>query len=1119
MDKGGKINLYGEMLYPNYGKTNKYYHDINNPDSLYFHNGINPKNNIGQYKTQRYLYSNYMYPSEANYNNKYNDYNYLYPINETIYSPYPINNNFNNYTDEINFYKRQINRLKQREKYRRLINTILNKQKKNNSNPKTNEHTKELRSPVISNTITNRNKMRNSETFNFNTNTNLADYYKNLGMKLKISNYQTKTGTVYANRTNFLENLYKNNLNFNDDKKNYSKLNPESTYSINNKTNIENYFFDDYNTNITRNTKKFQPYLNEEYYNDSYENDYDNEDDENNIANEESINNSYLNKYDNLVNENLQKTDKKIRNDIGKSIKKEYEEQEIQIIRIHQFIMHLEILFVVSIKKNFDLLITNMKYFIDQKIKRTHQLLKRFATKKKPNHYVKINNQDSNQLNTSCKKTTIYSTSNKKNRTIGYFKENKTTYNDNNLNETAVYVPKKNIVQNKKIENKYLGQYNAYNKCIKKLMKIKNANNSKENNVNNTTTNRRIKSRRFVIGSELNNTTSKELDLNNTNFNDSVLNNISNQNKSCKSFKGKEIIYSKKKYKIISSYSNKINNQNNSISPEFSKNMLYSKKNTNKNKTLTSKNTAVFIKPFAKNISNNQSTFYVKKNNQLTKNMSFENTFNNNGTDNNMTQQINFKKSNFLLRSPICKKISNPNSIMKNDINIYDNDIQEKLNIIIIKDIHTYDNRLTIIIKYANFNNDTKNLNKKRFQKKFINRVNNKIFLNYKKDVLKIVLTDSIEYLAPLNVVRTVVLLDLDTFDDKTEEIDSFKSGFMNNLYNDKNCLNFKNLASGNGKILQVNKPNELKINIADNNNLFDNDNINHDELLNNSNEEEKRKIFNETNISKLIKIISHLIYKYFFNHLLKTSNSSNMNSSQKTPVFSKLNKLNQEKFNKNDDKSYSSNYINSQKSLPEFTEVQSISSGKSRSSSKENQQKLDEVADIKINPFNQENFSSKTVNNDLKFKHKSIANSTNTSHYSKINEENDFSASSYNYINRKKALNIQLKKIKLKKEDKKNTINEIYKRNTIKYLMLKITIKPYFNKWKLIKNNKGKKFNKKMRQLTLNPNKKINDKKINNELYQDIKDKIRLFRLILINFSLLKGANKNLGSISDDLD
>ena len=111
------------------------------------------------------------------------------------------------------------------------------------------------------------------------------------------------------------------------------------------------------------------------------------------------------------------------------------------------------------------------------------------------------------------------------------------------------------------------------------------------------------------------------------------------------------------------------------------------------------------------------------------------------------------------------------------------------------------------------------------------------------------------------------------------------------------------------------------------------------------------------------------------------------------------------------------------------------------------------------------------------------------------------------------------MKKIKLKKEDKKNTINEIYKRNTIKYLMLKITIKPYFNKWKLIKNNKGKKFNKKMRQLTLNPNKKINDKKINNELYQDIKDKIRLFRLILINFSLLKGANKNLGSISDDLD
>ena len=384
--------------------------------------------------------------------------------------------------------------------------------------------------------------------------------------------------------------------------------------------------------------------------------------------------------------------------------------------------------------------------------------------------------------------------------------------------------------------------------------------------------------------------------------------------------------------------------------------------------------------------------------------------------------------------------------------------------------------------------------------------------------------TDSIEYLTPLNVVRTVVLLDLDTFDDKNEEIETFKSGDIDNIYNDKDNFSNKNNPSNNGKIIQTNKTSNLKLDITDDNYLIGNEKTNHDELLNNSNEEEKKNIFNEVNISRLLKTISNLIYKYFFKKLSNTINSSNKQLSKKTPIFSTLIKINQEKQNKKDERSFSSN--NSEKSLPEFNELQSISSEKSVSSEETNPQKLDEVADIKTNPFIPEIFSSKTVNDNVKFRYKSIVNSKNTSGYSENSKNKNCNLSSKNNINRKKTFNMQMKKIKLIKEDKKkikNNIkeeeNKIRKRDMIKHLVRKKIIKNYFNKWKLTKNKINKKKNKAMRQLTLSSNTIIQSKKINNELYQDIKEKTKLFRLILINFALIKSDNKNLESVSDDFD
>ena len=1121
MEKGGKINLYEEMFYPNYSKNNKFIYDANNIDPSDYYNDINPKINYDIFRTQRYLHSNLIYPSETNYNIKYND--YFYPINEKLYSSYPINNNYDNYIDEINFYKRQIDRLTQREKYRRLINTILNKQKNNKLNNSNNkEQTKEIKNSINSN----RNKMRNSEIFNFNTNTNETDYYKNLGMKLKISNYQTKTGTIYANRTNFFKNLYKNNLNFDDDKKNY-KLNRENTYNVINKTDYEDNIYDDYNTDITRNKKKLKSYFKEKYYNneDDFENEnyYDTNNNINLLVNDESINNSYLNKYDNLVNDTLQ--NKKMRNEIGKNIQKEYEEQEIQIIKIHHFIMHLEIVLVLSIKKNFEFLINNMKYYIEQKIKRTHELLKRFDTKKKPNHYIKINNQNSNQLNSSCKKTTIYSTSNKKNKTIGYFKENKAIINDNNLNETTLYVPKKNVVQSSKKSNKFISKYSAYNKCIKKLMKNKKINNNKENTIRNTT-NRRIKNRQFMLENELNNTVSREINLNNTLFNDSVINNINNQNKSCKSLKDKEIIYFKKTHKTINNYyTNKINYQNSIKSPVKPQDMLYFKKNTNTNKALTSKKTAIFIKPFAKNIPINQSIICVKKNNKIQKNISFGNLSNDNGKDNSMTQNINFKLPVFILRSPTRKKITNKNYNTCNDINKYDNDIRVKPNKTTIKNIQTYDKRLTITIKYVNLTDDKISVNKKKIKKKLLNcNSNKKKYLKYNYNVLKIIHTDNIQYLHSLNKVQTVVLLDIDSFDDKSDEIGTFRNSYMNNLNGDKKCSSIKNISNNNDKVLQTNKVNKLKININDNNNLINKKDINNVELLNKYNEKEKKFTFNIANISKLIKTISRLIYKYFLNQLSKINNSSKRKTSKKTPIFSTLTKLNQEKFNKYDDKSFSSNNITSQKSLPEFTDLQSISSEKSISSKEMLSQKLDKAAEIKTNSFMQQTNSLKNNNDDVKFKKKLIGNLTNISNYSEINKKNNMGIPNKNNINSKKVFNKQIKKNKIIKKGKKHLKNKskdyenkIRKRDIIKYLIQKKIIKSYFNKWKSIKNNKAKKSNKKMKPFALSSNTIINAKKINDELYQDVKEKTKMFRLILINFAL--NDNKNLESISDDFD
>ena len=632
--------------------------------------------------------------------------------------------------------------------------------------------------------------------------------YDNVKDDKKIHNIPKihhKNAIIRELPNNYMEEEYVDNYNYNNNNMDDLMLNNKFNKKNRNLSKEYNNTVDNFR-NKSKDSKKNKE-LNEKQNNTTRNKNY--ELNEFKTINTRSINNNYYtnsrnklmtidntNKENNNKNKKFSKFSKtKSLNEYEyeKNIIKQYELQERYVNKIKLFIAFLERYYIISLNNFFLYFIRQLQLYSKEKYKKNQdsiKLLKRFQKSRNvnknynsfsshnnlkynnnhtyninnhsienyesknklyitnsnlsknnnnnPNIYIPKNNNNMEQIRSNKKSNNQNNLSNDKNRKnneiFPYFSNNNNiAYTDKKLNLSTDYNSKNLFTSNKKNLIKSRNDYNTNNNSNYRWTEIKN------NHFKNISSFDRL---------------SKNNSINeyNTNFND---------NNSIK----KTIIYVKPKATIgtlkkllISKDKESVNSKNNANN----KSLLY-------NKNLINKSGHFFNElKDNKNINYNTNTFsslLLKNNNDLNNKVKSNTPYkneNNKITHNNYNNNNKFKNSFDRLRN---KK-----------------EIQES----IIKDISTYDKRISVRIKYISSENSIKKFSKMRIRRKLSNLKDNRnIFLNNELKLLKPSVAESIQLIPPLTLLNTHIMNGSNKFGVIIEE-----NGF--NDYNDYN--DFKQL-------------------------------------------------------------------------------------------------------------------------------------------------------------------------------------------------------------------------------------------------------------------------------------------------------------------------------------
>lgn len=664
-------------------------------------------------------------------------------------------------------------------------------------------------------TYMNMSNMANLDEFQKENNINLhknkirADKYQN-GINLNISNFETQYPLTYLNddpyhkRKPLIQNYIKNYMmNFknpdelpsitfkkNKDKKivNISQIKPliniteeQGSIPFKNSNNEQ----DSVSSGIFHKKNKSQRQLNNNVLKGEYYQIYNNNKNDRNI----SINNYYNNIYESTkgrINQGGFYDDERSRNtdesykcpkfdittkiqrsrsknrSIGKNSLKKFHIQERYITKLKIFINHLEQYYILSFQNYFRYFIGQLKSFKKLDFdKNKVLLLKRFQ---------RVRNNRSEYLNTlnniSPDKNASYSNINnaKKSKTISNI-----SYLDNNR---SVYIPKKNIYQAHDLNNITLNSENSSSINFKEFNHFKNVSSRNRNKI---PTEGNLSS----YYNSVSNYTKVENRKTNQEYS---VDNINN--------KRSDFIYRNK------NNINKSHDNSNSFNRRLNISNDRQKSNSSANNS-HNKNSMIYVKPKAKMnlkkaLNRNKSGINISANDKnglssILNDSIFKNSINNtdNKIKNNTLYNNSFNMSNIDgLRSPIKSKkyhtrnisdiaqevidnanlntnkksnikkekngISDSNSEISNENENTNEDIIEE---IIIKDIISYDKKLSVFIKYIISPKAKQNFLKMKLQRrlKSIKDINN----NKGMFLLEFDHTDSFELISPLSILNS----------------------------------------------------------------------------------------------------------------------------------------------------------------------------------------------------------------------------------------------------------------------------------------------------------------------------------------------------------------------------
>ena len=733
-----------------------------------YQNYTNPINYIKQYPN--YMTSNNFYPSRQNM--VYYE-NVIPPGNKYLY-----NDNKYNYNYTPNFVPQSANdRIYMNMDQMSNINEF---QKENNINPY-------------------KNKIK-------------ADKYKN-GINLNISNFETQYPLTYLNddpyhkRKPLIQNYIKKYMmNFkspddfpsqifkkNKDKKivNISQIKPliniteeQGNISFKNNNNEQ----DSISSSIYHKKNKSQRQFDNNVLKGEYYQIYNNNKNDRNI----SINNYYNNIYESTkgrINKSIFYDDERSRNtdesykcpkfdittkiqrnrsknrSIGKNSLKKFHIQERYITKLKIFINHLEQYYILSFQNYFRYFIGKLKTYKKSNFdKNKDLLLKRFqrVRNNRSDFLYKLNNISPN------KDATLNNINNikkiKKINNISYL-----------INNRSVYIPKKNIYQGHDQNNLTLNSENSSTINFKEFNNLKNVSSRNKNKIpsesnlssyyNSVNNYNKIDKKKINQDYSVDNINKKR--------NDFIYKNKNNLNKS------QDNSYSFNRRLNISNDRQKTNTSaNNSLNKNS---MIYIKPKAKMNlKKAVSRNKSGIKKSLndKEDLSSilNESIFKNDKNinktdNKINYNALYNNSFNINDNIDSLRSPIKSNKYHTRNISDIAQEvidnanintnkksnqktekngISDGNSDISNGNDNINEDIIEE---IIIKDINTYDKRLSVFIKYIISPKAKQKFLKMKLQRRLKNIKN----IDDKKGMflLEFEHTDSFELLSPLSILNS----------------------------------------------------------------------------------------------------------------------------------------------------------------------------------------------------------------------------------------------------------------------------------------------------------------------------------------------------------------------------
>ena len=752
------LNIPRTNYYNKEKRNNNIYHPkINNNEylknSIYqnYINFINP-DKYNSYKNPQNIY----YEEIIQYENKYinTDSNYIPKIisknkknNKIIKNNYYFTNNNEHNRNKDNIYKKvvDLNKSNYETKYpmkflskdnsRNIFiqnfndNYIINK-KENNS------HSKIL-------------KKNNNRIFNLSKIKHLNDL--NIDLDKTSTNHQIKNKYSYPKyKINKIRNIKSNTL-FGTSFDFHKKNNSINFQKINEKKYAEDYYLENNNNNNKKYINTYEKNKGRTY---------------SNIFNDE--NNNY---------QKFNKVTYSLKNKTKRKSKEKY------ISKLMKFIDYLEEYYINSFHKYFDYFIKQL-IFYNQKIiiKNKNSLLKRFQRVKNNGTFKYIQNNFS--FKNDFTNNDIYDNINSHNHVnIQKYKNS----NKQNIYSNNIYIPKKKLDLGANKNNlKEINRINDGYYTYRNFDNFHNYNNHYQNNLTFKSNKSELSNSKEKKYYPIKNNKENSVDKLNYKYNNSryVYNNMNNNNL-------------KENNKSNNSF---ISDKN--ISNLKNKSLVYSKPKT---KRLNLKRVII------KNENNNNSINYSNTINNINSNYIYNNIFSNNrninkNECNSIKNKIGLRrkiKSNFLddLRDisnfPSGDILDNNNNIINNRMFINnDNEINEVIGNdylieeIIIKNICTYDKKLSVNIKYI-ISPRTKENFLKRKQRL---RNNNGFLLNNEFNYIKPIHTDSIEIISSSSTFNS-------------------DNNFINKKYKIKNIIK-ENYSSENSNLQDDNSKNNKILNI-----------------------------------------------------------------------------------------------------------------------------------------------------------------------------------------------------------------------------------------------------------------------------------------------------------------